>query len=283
MLWNRGANVWVVAIVALRDCCTKRPRIRSASKPVGKSGIPSWSRFWRRDKRTTRGSRLKSSRVSWDNCPSTCCGVGGLLLATSSASPTISRSSSFNCRIAGKVSIKFLLNNTAPEKRPIARRRSMTSVRFVTVSIRDILSLTTSDWPHVVNTEKVHLVCNATSMVNASSPHRKKCQYLFELKESMQMLPAISPSIVRALSKPSVIGMKFGTYMLRFLLCGTPMIDVRQPTSWKQIARAAAHDKSLEPATITRPSRNSRTQMAITSRASSLRSSAEKPPSLHVP
>jgi len=63
----------------------------------------------------------------------------------------------------------------------------------------------------MVSTEKVQRVCSATSIVNASALQRMKCQYFLELSESTKMLPATSLSILRALSKPSVSGMKRGT------------------------------------------------------------------------
>mmetsp|Transcript_16997 Transcript_16997/g.48390 ORF Transcript_16997/g.48390 Transcript_16997/m.48390 type:complete len:218 (+) Transcript_16997:2570-3223(+) len=217
MVWKRGA-ICAVVFAALISCCTKRPRIRSTSRSPGSKGIPALSRCRMRDICTARGSRLNSSLVfSRASCFSTSLNEGGFAFDTASVSPRISTSSCFRSSISGSDLRTCRLMRTTPDGRPRERRRSKTCCRWLTACFRDMRSSSTLpsalfSWrPSMVSIEKVHRVCSATSMVSASSPHRRKCQYFLELRASKKMLPATSPSDRRALSKPRVMGMKCGT------------------------------------------------------------------------
>mmetsp|Transcript_43118 Transcript_43118/g.108381 ORF Transcript_43118/g.108381 Transcript_43118/m.108381 type:complete len:227 (+) Transcript_43118:1091-1771(+) len=221
--WKRGAKGTFV-FAAFKFCCTNRPRIRSASKSVGNNGMPFASRRWISEICTTRGSRLKSSRASsCFSCLSTSCLDGGFALSDASgAVPRTSTNSLRNLSISGKDSTKYRLRSTTPEWCPKLRRRSTTSSSLRTVAFSDVcvssFSACSWAWPVSLSTEKVLRVCSATSKVKASSPHLMKCQYFLELNASVKMFPAISLSILRALSKPKVMGISFGTYTLQFLL-----------------------------------------------------------------
>mmetsp|Transcript_72416 Transcript_72416/g.189790 ORF Transcript_72416/g.189790 Transcript_72416/m.189790 type:complete len:223 (-) Transcript_72416:1131-1799(-) len=217
--WKRGAmTAWLFD--PFSACCTKRPRMRSGSRSVGRKGRPSASRLLMRKDWTSRGSRLKSSlaSVDWSSFSPTSCLVGSFPEAfpgqPSSACPSTWTSSFFRMSISGSVSITCLLKRTTPDGRPMTFRRSTTSLSRSTVSFSDMRS---SSPPSsfrrfsMVSTEKLHRVCNATSMVSESSPHRMKCQYLFELNASTKMLPAISLRTRLALSNPSVMGRNLGT------------------------------------------------------------------------
>mmetsp|Transcript_98880 Transcript_98880/g.178519 ORF Transcript_98880/g.178519 Transcript_98880/m.178519 type:complete len:289 (-) Transcript_98880:302-1168(-) len=285
MVWKRGAIAicFLESLDPRSSCCTKRPRIRSASRSRGSRGFPSASRCMISDIWTIRGNRLNSARVfslfSWFSTSRT---DGGFPLATASASPTISASSSLSRSISGSFSMSLQLSSTTPERRPMLWRRWITSRSRLTASSRDIRSPRISSRLFspvsrcsMVSTEKVQRVFRATSIVRASSPHRMKCQYFFELSESTKMFPATSPSILLALSKPRVMGKYRGTYRFRFLLWGTPTIVVRHPASSKQTDNVAAQDRSFGPAMITRLSSCWASHVAIASFASSALSSAE--------